>query len=343
MKTLLLTLTCLFASSALADDYPLPGKDFDPQELMEFDMCLSFKFVGGPDQLPHPIPGEWITASVTNVFGSGGHTHEAVDGIPRPNGVWKTITSGIPGESQTRQKTGPDGCVQFLYKGKGWAGEITVLMAPENPVFTHLAKWRRHNLIVKDYDIIHDTKSALGLMSNSDGFWQSFQLQTDTRHKNSAGENNQSRFLVKSARQRFSNIARRFANSEFNGSHILLNLMHAGCRDGGICDSEFGYLGFSPLLPVWQFRPNKRYMDGFDGDIENPMKQAQSSTHAILLWNTFVADTAEEGCRLSKYDPYGVLVPGSEGTAMYLYGGYWAGQDVIHVVCSSPRGSGTVN
>ena len=179
-------------------------------------------------------------------------------------------------------------------------------------------------------------RSLLDKLHDSEGLYDPLSVYyQDFRHKTDSGQPGEDRYGTDLSRFSLAAMNHAYMNAPGNPTHIPLITMHGACKWGGICDSEFGAHSTSPMLFEWGFRPNKKYRDGYDWDIENPVFQTTSPEQFFILWSAFVDALYDVGGGFAMYTPTGGTISISKSEAEVT--AYWSTQDSIHVVFSAAR------
>lgn len=296
------------------------GKNYFPWEHPGGTYCAKNKITSSSGVVTYtPAPGVLVNPSVSVQVNSGFHAH---NGPTRP--VPELLFTSTPDS-----KTDANGCISFIWSSpESYAGWYTFQMIPADPGFKPYGS--NNHFVYYDWGlnglpvalVPYDENAAAGIN-------QAFGAHNDGRHIVLNSTDN-ARFGTRISTVLMFRISYDYflkSGRLVGGPAQELDLIRGSLPEGGAADNERTSQLFGPYLfaSEWLTRPGEEHGLGVEWDVSNPSNLDGNINRFLLLEG--IAEL--HGCRLGKNDQYGTALSSPGGST-----GYWASQDVVHIVCS---------
>jgi len=289
--------------------YPT-GRKYFPWESVPLSVCLKRTYII-PGGAPYVVTPAGVPIYVQTIIqpSSGLHSH--------PNETSFTRPTMSPSFATT--VSGSDGCSPQLYfKGPVYSGWTTFVSSgsgfPTRGINNYLGFY--------DWDVRGNPQL---MRQPTSTYFKPYSLHVDTRHTDQYGVSGYSRYLTREMAQRANYLGFFYmeVSSFLNPNLVQFDLVRASLQDGGRYDCEMPAFSGTCLANPWTVRVAEQHLMGLEFDVVNPLID-----HSTNLFTWLNVNARIEGCEFGPLDQYGHPVQ-ADGL-----GGYWANQQVIHIVCN---------
>ena len=296
---------------------------FNPTSVMKFDyFAFTCPDLGsGPCSdllVKTPVPGVWVTLTITAIPGSAHHTHELTQ-TGRPPASFLT---------PQRAQTGVDGWVHWWVGFTGWAGDYNLLETPEDKAGLHFP----NVLDTISFAVTIDDKN--GLPKTFDKFKAGIYsppAPTDARHSDGLGNFVYNTWGASSCVKAAQKAASQYYDNPFNQGQFHLIMKRFSLPDGGKADNEID-ANNNYLFTPWLTRKGEGHANGISFDTLNAKLSADPNNSAAqyIQFDSMTGIMFKNGIRLGKTDAWGATLGDKAAVTTY-----WFNQPINHWVCLS--------